>query len=190
MPMMTASISLPVMWRVPCLLALFGMAVPAMAGDLSPLSDFANSPITRESAFLTQDGVGNLATIDQHLPLPGAGGNYAEILQQGGRNSVRTLQDGDANRLRVAQLGNDNLASITQQGARNLVDLQQNGSSNTFSASQIGDDNLIVNLQPGGAASELKQTGNNNVIKLNQGLPGLIILNITQTGNESFVKQN
>ena len=164
------------------LAALAAMAAghAAHGGDLSPLSDFGSSTITRESTFLSQYGDGNLASVDQHLAVSGLTGHYAEITQTGAHNEVHTLQDGDANRLRVLQSGSDNYANITQKGYRNSVDLSQNGVGSRFVSEQVGDDNIIVNSQPSGSSATIKLTGDRNVIDINQSVAGLSVeLNCT-----------
>ena len=162
-------------------LAAMASGQPALAAgqargsDLSPLSDFGASTITRESTFLTQYGERNLVSVDQHLGLPGLTGHYAEITQTGAHNEVRTVQDGDANRLRVLQSGSDNYASITQKGYRNSVDLAQNGVGSRFISEQIGDENTIINSQPSGSSAIIRLTGDRNVIDINQSVAGLSV---------------
>ena len=168
-------------------LAVLAACQAAQAGDLSPLSDFGSSPITRESTFLTQYGDRNLASVDQHLALPGLTGHYAEINQTGAHNEVRTVQDGDANRLRVLQSGSDNYANITQNGYRNSVDLAQTGSGSRFDASQAGNDNKIIGIQPSGSTAVLVQTGNNNLIDIDQNVAGLNVT-IRQPSDGTYVR--
>ncbi|WP_083684848.1 hypothetical protein [Massilia putida] len=167
-------------------LALAALAArSALAGDLSPMSDFSTSPITLESAFLTQTGEGNLASVDQHHVLVG---QYAEIAQTGAQNRALTQQTGDANRLRVVQAGFGNDAGIVQTGDRNTVDLTQTGNTNLFRSVQTGNDNLIVGIQPGGAAMHLTQVGSYNVIDIDQRVYDLNVT-IEQRGDNLTVRQ-
>jgi minor curlin subunit len=166
-------------------------AQPLLAGDLSPLSDFYMSPIDHESAFLTQTGTGNLATVDQGpglSVLTGLVGQYAEITQTGTQNRAQAAQMGDANRLRVVQDGFGNDARIVQTGDRNVVDLSQTGNANLFSAVQTGNDNLVVGIQPGAAAMNLTQVGNHNVIDIDQRVYDLNVT-IEQRGDNLTVRQ-
>jgi minor curlin subunit len=167
-------------------LALAALAAqPTHGGDLSPLSDFYSSPVDIESAFLTQTGDSNLASVDQRR---GLAGQYAEITQTGGQNRLQTAQMGDANRLRVVQDGFGNDARIVQTGGRNVVDLTQAGNANLFRSEQTGDDNLIVGIQPGAAAMTLTQVGNRNVIDIDQRVYDLNVT-IEQRGDDLTVRQ-
>lgn len=169
--------------------AALAVAAPAaLAGDLSPLSDFYASPLDRESAFLTQTGERNVATVDQRRGQPGLVGQYADIVQTGAQNRVDAGQMGDANRLRAVQDGFDNDARIVQTGDRNVVDLSQTGGANVFRSVQTGDDNLIVGIQPGGASMNLTQMGNRNVIDIDQRVYDLNV-NIEQRGDNLVVRQ-
>jgi minor curlin subunit len=172
--------------RAALALALAALAAQsARAGDLSPLSDFYTSPINHESAFLTQTGDGNVASVDQ---LHGLAAQYVEITQLGAQNRTLTQQTGGTNRVRVVQAGSGNDAGIVQTGDRNTVDLNQAGNANLFRSVQTGNDNLIVGIQPGAAAMNLTQVGSNNVIDIDQRVYDLNVT-IEQRGDNLTVRQ-
>ncbi|MBV8125662.1 MAG: hypothetical protein JO370_16490 [Paucibacter sp.] len=170
--------------------AVLAHAVP-LPPDLSPLSDFGNSDIQRETALISQYGDKNDASIDQKVDVAGDTGHYAEITQTGAGNQVKISQQGDQNRIRVNQDGSGNTALITQNGLRNSVDLTQVGQGNYFESTQIGNDNVIVRSQTGGVSETVEQIGNNLVSLVNPSAAsnGLSI-KIKVEGNGLTVKQN
>jgi hypothetical protein len=154
-------------------------------------ADFAKPEISTNDALIAQYGDANIATIDQSGATVGAGGNYAEINQNGSSNQAYVVQIGDSNRARVNQTGSSNLVDVTQSGTGNTIDLAQNGYAN-LTTSQIGNNNSIVSSQSNqnGVPATLSEIGNNNSITANLTSPGLSV-NISIVGNGvSLVRTN
>lgn len=106
-------------------------------------------------AELEQTGDGNLARIYQSSIEQG---HTAAVVQSGDFNEVRLVQsDGFAATARLYQTGDNNFHSISQTWI-----------GNNLEATSIGDRNQIMAVQNGTGDAFLRQTGNDNVIAVNQ----------------------
>ncbi|MFC3607926.1 hypothetical protein [Stutzerimonas tarimensis] len=127
-------------------------SVLTQAGDDNVAETFQNGG---DLAELEQTGNGNLANIYQASTEQG---HTASVVQSGNLNEVRLVQsDGFASSARLYQTGDSNFHSISQTYINNHLE-----------ATSIGDRNQIMAVQNGTGDATLRQTGNDNVIAVNQ----------------------
>ena len=135
------------------------------------------------SAYIGQTGNNNMATET------GDGRNvYADIIQNGYRNTATTKQTGSKHQIFLNQIGNDNTVRVTQDNDRtgdplgNYADIDIEGNFNNGVVSSIGYENTVdvdvmgnlnrfTVLQTGtGHSATIMQTGNSNVANITQNL--------------------
>ena len=177
----------------------------------SPAPNFpiAKPSLAGRSAYVTQIGDANRATVEQSAPdaladirqhgsndiatvhQRGSGGDFAHIRQTGDRNTSDVTQDGvGANVLYVGQYGSNNTITTNQTAlgaAGNGAILAQLGDRNTMTLAQNGDDNIAKLIQNGdGNAMTATQNGYGNRLAWTQNGNNLPDLAITQPGGQSI----
>jgi hypothetical protein len=106
------------------------LALPAVAGDLSPISDLgpgepALQTTYRQSTRVSQ--VGSYNRVDARQ----SGGARLLVQQQGEQNAALTQQVGRSNHIELLQVGNANAANVDQLGQAQRAQVAQYGNSNT-----------------------------------------------------------
>ena len=176
-------------WRPLCagLSLAAACAAGAQAQDIGAAlvanSDFGKPDIRVTAASIIQAGTGNRARIDQTYATsaddaiidPAGLGNIAAVSQSGNGNQVSVTQDGNLNRVRIVQNGDSNQASAGQSGAGNTLDATQDGFGNALLATQTGVGNSIALTQAGGNLATLSETGDRNVIQVQQVFGGATV---------------
>jgi hypothetical protein len=163
---------------------------PALAHDLSIVSDFGKVDFSYGIAQIIQDGYANRASSTQSNDLGASAPNYSEIRQEGSNNDVSSTQTGDQNRIRIQQTGESNMASVAQTGFGNTTDITQTGFGNALSATQNGNNNSILFSQPGFATAELVEIGNNNTINATSKVGTTIRIRLEGNNLTATVRQN
>lgn len=161
------------------------IAGPAAAFDLVPQMDLSqtafNNNATQGVAHIQQDGVNNLAQIDQTVGTLDLNHNahFAEVFQLGTGNKAYVLQGGNLNVASLTQTGNNNTIITDQQGIANSITASQAGDFSDLTVKQYGNGNNFVVTQPGNNKSTLTANGNNNSIELHQSVGTTYNITIT-----------
>lgn len=158
--------------------------------DLSVLSEFGTSDITKNGSVVVQSGSANSAEISQVIDAGGSTGHYAEVVQTGTENQAIVDQSGDLNRARLNQNGSSNYGNILQNGFENYFDAIQIGYGNSLYATQAGTANSIFLTQPGFATANVVEIGNRNTVNATQTLGSNITIRIEGNGMTATVRQN
>lgn len=94
--------------------------------------------------------------------------NQAETIQLGNDNMAVTWQFGIENMASTEQLGNDNMSDILQDGDFNMAEVNQLNDNNVSRLEQLGNNNGFVVMQDGNDWSNVQQSGNSNIVSINQ----------------------
>lgn len=108
--------------------------------------------------------------------------------QEGKSNEILAIQQGSDNYIEVEQSGNENFLIVQQVGTNNRVEsFKQNSVYGAMGViSQVGDNNAINNLTESVNTnrSDYTQEGSNLSLTINNTLPSLDGIKVSQTGND------
>jgi len=149
--------------------------------------------MAQKTAWLTQSGTSNSATITQNALVSGdATAIYAD--QSGNSNSLVSSQSGKSNYVKLTEEGSSNVASMQQfalnngtsnLGYTNTADVTQSGSSNNVSLTQKENGS---GTDYSNNTAHATQSGSSNTFNLTQGSANGMSINasyLVQSGNSN-----